>query len=898
MSIADRMRKWAFSLVPARPKVVPFYFEGVLRTELAAVNARRTLTDQNLPRSKQRGKVGLNDDGTSSSAANASRRDRRSPDAQRLFSFAARAYGTTAGAQADSSPSEHDDSGVVANPEKPDDDRIRPLPTPCDATGLAFSGGGIRSAAICLGVSQALQGLRRFDSIDYLSTVSGGGYIGCCLSAAMSAKGGGEFPFGADKSDNLQIAHLRNYSNYLLPRGRSGVRNASEVAAILLRGLVVNFIPVFATLLFLAVLTSIAYPGACAPAYGSYLPNLIGHAEFWLFSFAKSLFGAGGGGGQACPAGSLGGDFAFTFALVGVGAVGWIGWALLRSRGTWPSFMRDTGSWPLEVASAMIVVTAVSVFLDIQPFALRQVVWLLGDKPNWSPWYTTLGGLSVAFSGVISVLGSSLGKFLEMSLAATDWPTLVRRYATQIAVFIAAAVSFLALWFVFLSLTAWLTGAWIPTNALARLFSTPVAFWVSFILLWIITFTLNSNSYSLHGFYRDRLSRAFLFGRPAGNGTEPKELHGLKLSDLRAPDGRAPGPYHIINAALNVQGSAKANRRGRNADFFIFTRDYVGSDLTHFAPTVCSKDNAAGMGDTDPDAAVGMEDVDPDLDVASAMAISGAAVSANMGGSTIRLLSPTFALLNIRLGYWLRNPRFLARPADAVNVFKRLMSLALEKFYLLTEMFNLLDETSRLVYLTDGGHVENLGVYELLKRGCKLIIAIDAEADPAVSFGALIKLERYARIDFGVRMVLPWGAIAATSKSVDASVANGGARPVPGPHCAVGRIFYADGAKGILIYFKSSLTGDEKDYVLDYKKRHSAFPHETTGDQFFSEEQFEVYRALGFHMVDHLFDGTDEFSFVSDDEGGFDNRDSALDAIDAALPATPDAKPRKARVRV
>ena len=81
-----------------------------------------------------------------------------------------------------------------------------------------------------------------------------------------------------------------------------------------------------------------------------------------------------------------------------------------------------------------------------------------------------------------------------------------------------------------------------------------------------------------------------------------------------------------------------------------------------------------------------------------------------------------------------------------------------------------------------------------------------------------------------------------------------------GPHCAVGRIVYPDGARGVLVYFKSSVTGDEKDYILDYKRCNPSFPHETTTDQFFTEEQFEAYRALGFHIVDHFFGEADDFA--------------------------------------
>jgi hypothetical protein len=70
-----------------------------------------------------------------------------------------------------------------------------------------------------------------------------------------------------------------------------------------------------------------------------------------------------------------------------------------------------------------------------------------------------------------------------------------------------------------------------------------------------------------------------------------------------------------------------------------------------------------------------------------------------------------------------------------------------------------------------------------------------------------------------------------------------------GPHVAVGCIDYGAGKSGWLVYVKSSLSGDENDYIRDYARRFPRFPHETTGDQFFSEEQFEVYRALGFHAM-------------------------------------------------
>jgi len=148
-------------------------------------------------------------------------------------------------------------------------------------------------------------------------------------------------------------------------------------------------------------------------------------------------------------------------------------------------------------------------------------------------------------------------------------------------------------------------------------------------------------------------------------------------------------------------------------------------------------------------------------------------------------------------------------------------------------------------------------------------------------------VERYARIDFGVRVNLPWSGLAAAAlaggEAIDAGVAP---PPLPGPHCAVGRILYPDGAQGVLLYFKASLSGDESDYVLGYRRRNPSFPHETTTDQFFTEEQFEAYRALGFHMVSRFFDRADDYLWVEDGEGAFASKDAAFAAIDDILPKT------------
>jgi hypothetical protein len=86
--------------------------------------------------------------------------------------------------------------------------------------------------------------------------------------------------------------------------------------------------------------------------------------------------------------------------------------------------------------------------------------------------------------------------------------------------------------------------------------------------------------------------------------------------------------------------------------------------------------------------------------------------------------------------------------------------------------------------------------------------------------------------------------------------------------------------KGVLIYIKASLSGDENDYILSYKTRYPSFPHESTADQLFSEEQLEVYRSLGEHITRHFLDGKDKFAAYPP------HRSELLALIEDVLPGT------------
>src|ERR1700676_1244942 len=189
-------------------------------------------------------------------------------------------------------------SEIVAINTRRDASRLVAKPEPgkmIDVVGLALSGGGIRSSAICLGVLQALNHHDLITRSDYLSTVSGGGYIGSSLTATMTCAK--EFVFGqtpvagslADRaseiSDTPAVGHIRNYSNYLIP---AGARDLLTGIAIVVRRLVANLGLTIPVVLFLAALTVLSNPARSS----LYVPNFFGFrvGSANLFSFLGNFW--------------------------------------------------------------------------------------------------------------------------------------------------------------------------------------------------------------------------------------------------------------------------------------------------------------------------------------------------------------------------------------------------------------------------------------------------------------------------------------------------------------------------------------------------------------------------------------------------------------------------------
>jgi hypothetical protein len=217
-----------------------------------------------------------------------------------------------------------------------------------------------------------------------------------------------------------------------------------------------------------------------------------------------------------------------------------------------------------------------------------------------------------------------------------------------------------------------------------------------------------------------------------------------------------------------------------------------------------------------------------------------------MGYHSSPLVTFILTLLNVRLGAWLGNP---GPRGDATFHF------GYPNFSvgpIISEAFGLTNDSSPYVYLSDGGHFDNLGLYEMVLRRCHYIVVSDAGQDPECAFADLGEAVRKIRIDFGIPIEFDTIDIFPRGESTPS---NG-----KGRNCAIGRIRYsvvdgADAPDGVLIYIKPACYGDEPRDIYEYFKKNPAFPHESTKDQFFSESQFESYRMLGAHTMGKLCEG-------------------------------------------
>lgn len=345
------------------------------------------------------------------------------------------------------------------------------------------------------------------------------------------------------------------------------------------------------------------------------------------------------------------------------------------------------------------------------------------------------------------------------------------------------------------------------------------------------------NEFSLHHFYRNRLIRAYLGAtrtredriKTANPFTGFDTNDDILLKSMCTKEDYF-GPFPIINSALNATVVSALDRQDRMAESFIFSPLYCGFD---FSPTRSSTYNIDyvyeyGYRQTDKYA---NEKGGPTL--GTAMAISGAAVNPNWGYHSSAMMAFLLTLFNVRLGWWMGNPRRKKwKKADP----------PLGLVYLMRDLMGKSDIDMEYVCLSDGGHFDNMGLYELIRRRCHYIVLGDGEQDEKGTCEGLANAIRRCRIDFGVEIYNPQAVNPAEND-----------KPAEKVHITHFKIKYP-GAKteGTLIHIKAALTGDEPVDIREYKAANEDFPHQSTGDQFFDEAQFESYRKLGYHSIKNV----------------------------------------------
>jgi hypothetical protein len=348
------------------------------------------------------------------------------------------------------------------------------------------------------------------------------------------------------------------------------------------------------------------------------------------------------------------------------------------------------------------------------------------------------------------------------------------------------------------------------------------------------------NGTSMHLFYQARVARAYLAEELPGSGAA------LPSRDSDGPVLRPPswlqeyrpgreywGPYPIFNAALNLTGGSELALQERKAASFIFSPLFCGYDARsiawHLDPDEELKGESAKSSALYDKAyartAAFKYGGETGVRLATAMSVSGSAIGSNMGFLTTPRVRFIHTLFNIRLGWWFANPRY--RGAWNTGIPRQRVNM------LLSEFFGWADDTEPYVHLSDGGHFEDLGLYELVKRKCRVIIISDASEDRGHCLDSLAKAIERCRLDLRVEIDLRLADLVPNERGVCRGF-------------ACGTVSYggADGV-GSLVYLRSALIANLPHDLMSRRISDAPFPGHPTTKQWFTESRFESYRELG-----------------------------------------------------
>lgn len=767
--------------------------------------------------------------------------------------------------------------------------------------GLALSGGGVRSASFALGVLQALMARLRadparspdpMDRFHYLSTVSGGGYLGLALLWLRARErvqpndpGYRRHFLGKNRGarselQGIWLDYFRQHGSYLMPRG-VGLASLLGVALRTLLFCAGVYFGIAVVLLALAgefgvlgaassrptcdhyagwtVCTAIDAPSLLAFtsaaivavsvvfALGTFVVSYTGLRKFLFATVlgalvlyaADSLFAKHVEVSSRVAMGMLGAiwggvllvlmmlaRFLLQRRAAKTASPGWSARAWQRCTGWLQRGRAPSQSPPLEwVVNAA---WAYRVRLDVQALvgallAVSLLLVVLASLPHAYALIETRGPITAP--SLLTLLGLA-GSYYQ-GLAGRAKREQAGMVSTLRILLTAAALAY-----------GLLLGAYVLAVTLQP---APTHLAIAAIALLLLGTLVNLNLLGLGRMYRDRLMETFLPDDESidSNGWEPASRadgdQGLLLPLWEATGAR--GLYPLANTNVVLVDAMSDKYRNRGGDSFLLSPLYCGSDATGWVRTERFADGQ--------------------LSAASAMATSGAAANPNSGpggrGVTRnRLVSFLMFFVQARLGLWVSNP-LQAGNGTRFGGIGRLLPPNLVHPGIVSGLFGRrLKENTAYVELSDGGHFDNTGLYELVRRRVKLIVLAQASADPDYAMADLANAIEKIRVDFGVHLRFNHGIALDGIPPSDNGSGPGAGRLYAKRGYAIARIDYpathGSGKReyGWLLYLQATPVKQVPGDVHAYYRACPAFPNESTADQFFDEVQLEAYRELGY----------------------------------------------------
>jgi hypothetical protein len=715
------------------------------------------------------------------------------------------------------------------------------------SVAVCCSGGGIRSATFNLGALQALQAAPVFGAVRFVTAVSGGAYL--AAARALVARHLPEpAPPGQARAYALRSPeelHLRDHTRYLLETWQIAVRGATA----LIRGVIVNALLAGSVLFIAARLAGwLTGPGGLGILTGPRTADPQVALRWWW------LVPAGGAALTVVLAGLAAGRdraavwlsnralvFTLAAAFVLVAAPLVIKGLLAVSLGNGPgaAVTRFLGFASAQACHA--AATAAAAGHQVCGARATATAAVAQNAHAASTWQARLASFGGVIAAVVTLARTALGRLRTFSsdLSKSGLPASI---GTAVSRFLRLRLVPWAGSALIVGIVVTLTLRWISTGASRSLASGGgrsqlAECGYAAALFVIVKLATDINATSMHAFYRDRLAAAYGVVRDGGG---VRDEPGALLTELRTHT-----PTLVVCAAANCT-SDKDLPPGRGCVSFTFTPGDTG---------LSRHSRVAEPGAAGPDRApTTAYERAVHLRLFDAVAVSAAAVSPVMGKLTRPAMRILLAAANVRLGVWLPSPQTVAdapgaAPAPAgAGRGRRVLAAARRHWHqpdlrhLWAEAAGSLHLDGRWLYITDGGHYDNLGLVEALRRRPGHLIVIDASGDGPGTFTTLGQAIALARSEVGADVRIDPAGLRAGKGSAQCPAAY-----------AHGTFSYPEDDSGSplrhVFYLKLAVPAGAPWDVLAYQESHPSFPTDSTLQQLYDDQEFEAYRELGYYCA-------------------------------------------------